>query len=303
MFVSTVARVIVFLAPSDSPRITCISQDDLLLLKKGGEVVYHGELGSSSSALISYFESKGAPRIEVGENPANWMLRVISRMGDLSATYRDSEECTQVMQDLHRLKETQVPDTEIKYESVYAVSQVRREELVNARLRTIYWRSPTYNLTRLSVSGIIAFILGSVFLRNWRRNQFTEIEMRARLSVIFLAFIITGIMSIVSVLPVMQDIKMMFRRHADAGMYGSQALGIALGVAEKWFIVGGGAIFTAIFLSTSHINNAPFSAGFWVSRELDFCRNTRVTNQRVLFRDFLLLTSPFIHTLDKPLFL
>lgn len=248
--------------------MNCRSQDDLLLLKKGGEVVYHGELGASSSTLISYFESKGAPKIEVGENPANWMLRVLSleNMGDLPATYRSSDIFIQMMQELDRIKGTQVSDTEIKYDTVYAVSKVRREELVNARLRTIYWRSPTYNLTRLSVSGIIAFILGSVFLRNWRRSQFTEIEMRARLSVIFLAFIITGIMSIVSVLPVMQDIKMMFRRHADAGMYGSQALGIALGVAEQWFIVAGGAIFTAIFLSTSHINNAPFSAGFWVRR-------------------------------------
>ncbi len=188
----------------------------------------------------------------------------LESMGDLSAVYRNSHNYSQLMQDLDRLKKAREPNMEIKYETEYAVSQVQREELVNARLRTIYWRSPTYNLTRLSVSAIIAFVLGSVFLWNWRRTQFTEIEMRARLSVIFLSFIITGIMSIVSVLPVMQDIKMMFRRHANSGMYGSKAIGIALGVAEKWFIVAGGAIFTAIFLSSSHINNAAFSAGFWV---------------------------------------
>lgn len=208
--------------------------------------------------------------IEVGENPANWMLRVMSleSMGDLSATYKNSETFKMIKQDLDRIKENQVPEMEIKYDNTYAASQVQREELVNSRLRTIYWRSPAYNLTRLSVSGIIAFILGSIFLWNWRRSQFTEIEMRARLSVIFLSFIITGIMSICSVLPVMQDIKMMFRRHADAGMYGSKAIGIALGVAEKWFIVAGGTIFTAIFLSTSHINNKPFSAGFWVRHKV-----------------------------------
>lgn len=44
--------------------------DDLLLLKKGGNVVFFGELGQGSSNLIDYFESRGVPEIEFGENPA-----------------------------------------------------------------------------------------------------------------------------------------------------------------------------------------------------------------------------------------
>lgn len=45
--------------------------DDLLLLKKGGEVVFHGELGGCSSKLISYFEGLGASPMNNGENPAS----------------------------------------------------------------------------------------------------------------------------------------------------------------------------------------------------------------------------------------
>lgn len=44
--------------------------DDLLLLKQGGNVVFFGELGQGSCKLIEYFESRGASRIEFGENPA-----------------------------------------------------------------------------------------------------------------------------------------------------------------------------------------------------------------------------------------
>jgi len=205
--------------------------------------------------------------IEIGENPANWVFRVLSldKLGDLADAYRDSEQFQILEQELDRIKANPDPELEIKFDSEYAVSTNRRQELVNSRLRTIYWRSPAYNMTRLSVSAIIAFVLGSVFLLEWNPKTFTENQMRARLSAVFLSFIITGIMAIVSVLPVMTMIRDMYYRHHDAGMYGSLAMGLALGVAEKWFILLAGAIFTAVFLSTSHIGEGAFSVGFWVS--------------------------------------
>lgn len=44
--------------------------DDLLLLKSGGHVVYHGSLGKRSHRLIQYFEAiPGVPRLQEGLNP------------------------------------------------------------------------------------------------------------------------------------------------------------------------------------------------------------------------------------------
>ena len=247
--------------------VNAFQQDDLLLLKKGGQVVYHGELGEDCCTLIEYFESRGAPLIELGENPADWMLRVMSmdKMGDLAETYKKSDKFTSLKTELRRIKENPDHDEKILFESKYAVSASKRRDAVNRRLRTIYWRSPAYNLARMTVSAAIAFILGSVFLLDWKPNSFSEIQMRARLSAIFLTFIITGIMAIISVLPVMTDIRDMFYRHIDSGMYGSVAMGAALGVAEKWFLVSSAVIFTFVFISTSHIGVGFFSAGFWVS--------------------------------------
>jgi len=59
-------------------------------------------------------------------------------------------------------------------------------------------RSPSYNYTRLMVSGLISFVLASPFVTNRKPDAFTENDMRSRVSVIFLTFIITGIMSILS---------------------------------------------------------------------------------------------------------
>ena len=43
--------------------------DRLLLLRKGGQTVYHGDIGHNSSTLISYFERNGAAKCGEEENP------------------------------------------------------------------------------------------------------------------------------------------------------------------------------------------------------------------------------------------
>ncbi|KAL5974593.1 Pleiotropic drug resistance protein 2 [Asimina triloba] len=51
----------------------------LLLMKRGGQVIYAGFLGRHSQKLIEYFEAiPGIPKIRDGYNPATWMLEVSS---------------------------------------------------------------------------------------------------------------------------------------------------------------------------------------------------------------------------------
>ena len=53
------------------------SFDDLLLMKYGGSVIYHGHLGKRSRRLIEYFKAvPGVPDLQEGLNPATWMLQV-----------------------------------------------------------------------------------------------------------------------------------------------------------------------------------------------------------------------------------
>ena len=52
--------------------------DSLLLLKKGGETVYFGELGRHSCKLIDYMSRiPGTTPIKDNANPATWMLEQI----------------------------------------------------------------------------------------------------------------------------------------------------------------------------------------------------------------------------------
>jgi len=187
---------------------------------------------------------------------------------DLAALYLKSDEHAQLQVELFGIANSPDPDLKVEYTSEFAVGVRRRRELINNRLQLIYWRSPTYNLARIMVSIVIAFILGSVFIPQYEATTFTETEMRARLAVIFLSFIITGIMTILAVLPVMTKIRDMFYLHSDAGMYDSASIGLALGVAEKYFILVSTTLFCAVFLATSDLRTKGIEGliAFWVSR-------------------------------------
>lgn len=107
--------------------------DDLLLLKKGGQVTYHGPLGKDSRTLIGFFESKGATPIELGDNPANWILRVMQdeKMGDLANMYKDSVEFVGLQEELATIAASPEPDTMIEYDSEFATSRTTPDSLLN----------------------------------------------------------------------------------------------------------------------------------------------------------------------------
>ena len=54
--------------------------DRLLLLRKGGQTVYFGDIGPSASTLIHYLESNGSRPCKPDENPYvlfSWMVSII----------------------------------------------------------------------------------------------------------------------------------------------------------------------------------------------------------------------------------
>jgi len=228
--------------------------DELLLLQKGGQTVFFGELGNQCVNLVDYFESLGAPPIGAGQNPANWMLTVITEEAlscDFIEAFKLSEKYLAMINLIKMCSSEINPDDEIKFPTKFAASWWERQRLTEARFRTIYFRSPAYNWVRLLLSAVIAFILGSMFLSNRNPPIYQETDMSSFFATIFIAFIITGILAINSVLPVMLKLRDSFYRHRAAGMLGPASIALALGAAEKWFIVLSTLVFCLIFLPTA----------------------------------------------------
>ena len=147
--------------------------DDLLLLKKGGEVVFFGDLGPCSCKLISYFENLGASPMNKGENPSTWMLNVLGEHItttndngeeeplDFAQAWNSSPNYQRLKQRLDEIVENRDEKLKIKYDTVYAATRSERNRLMANRLVTIYWRSPAYNLSRM-----VCMVMSDVSLFN-----------------------------------------------------------------------------------------------------------------------------------------
>ena len=150
------------------------SFDRLLLLQKGGECVYFGDIGDDASVLIDYFRRNGAS-CPSNANPAEWMLDAIGagttpRLGnrDWGDVWRDSPELVQTKQDIIRIKDERVkevgghPKTDQKEYATPLMHQIR---VVNKRTQLAFWRSPNYGFTRLFNHVALALITGLAYLQ------------------------------------------------------------------------------------------------------------------------------------------
>ncbi|PPD85942.1 hypothetical protein GOBAR_DD17125 [Gossypium barbadense] len=84
--------------------------NEIILMKRGGQIIYSGELGQNSCNLIEYFEGiQGVSKIKENYNPATWMLEVTNpfveaELGvDFAHLYKESHLYQDKDQDLFNI--------------------------------------------------------------------------------------------------------------------------------------------------------------------------------------------------------
>jgi ABC-type multidrug transport system ATPase subunit len=104
--------------------------DSLLLLRRGGQTVYFGELGENFSHLVNYLEAiPGVGARSQGSNPATWMLEVIgagtsgasANVIDFHAYYLNSAQCTVNTQRVNALTSAAISPDDIESGNVVVV--------------------------------------------------------------------------------------------------------------------------------------------------------------------------------------
>lgn len=144
--------------------------DELLLLKRGGEVIYAGELGHQSKHLVEYFEAvPGIPKISEDYNPATWMLEVTDPDMELQLGMNFADHYRQ--SDLYRrnkdlVKELSVPPPGSKplvFPTEYPLTTFQQLKTTLWKQKLTYWRSPDYNLVRFAFTFFTGLITGSIF--------------------------------------------------------------------------------------------------------------------------------------------
>ncbi|KAG2006802.1 multidrug resistance protein 1, variant 2 [Coprinopsis cinerea AmutBmut pab1-1] len=170
--------------------------DRLLLLKKGGQVVFFGDIGTHASSLINYFESNGGRKCSPEENPAEYMLDIIGA-GATAVTDRDwndvwvqSEECARAKEELKQIHEDgrKSPPVAATLKSTFATPWIYQASFVLQRSLRTYWRDPTYLMSKLTLNIIGGLFIGFTFFKSKDTVQDTQNKLFA----IFMATILSA---------------------------------------------------------------------------------------------------------------
>ena len=264
------------------PSIAIFSDfDSLLLLKRGGEVVFFGELGEKSQHLIDYFEKyDGTPKIQPGENPATvsismgvnclrrllgrahtcfctifkWMLTTIGagssqadgmKPFDYAGNYAQSRLREVALQRIDDIVSGETPDNKITFLTQFATSSRTQGLAVLKRTMTIYYRTPPYNTVRLIIACAVALIFSTVYIPFVPPTN--ESTLNSIMNSIYISILFLCVNALNTVLALFEFERNMFYRHKAAGMYGARAIVMGFTLSEIPFVFAAATLFTMIF--------------------------------------------------------
>ncbi|KAJ7546115.1 hypothetical protein O6H91_08G025200 [Diphasiastrum complanatum] len=229
--------------------------DELLLLKRGGQVIYEGSLGKRSYKLIDYFQAiDGIPTLKEGSNPATWMLEVTSQSAEArlgidfadiyskSALYRHNQE---------RIKELCIPEPgskDLAFESPHAQSFTVQCLACLWKQHKSYWRNPLYCVVRMFFTTICALMFGTIFW-NLGKKRSTEQDLFNLMGSMYAATLFIGVNNSSSVQPVVAVERTVFYRERAAGMYSAFPYAFAQVVIEIPYVTFQAIVYALIVYS------------------------------------------------------
>ncbi|KAL6839179.1 hypothetical protein ACP4OV_031070 [Aristida adscensionis] len=199
--------------------------DELLLMKRGGEVIYAGPVGQHSSELLKYFEGiPGVKKIKDGYNPAAWMLEETAvyqeqMLGvNFSDIYKKSELYERNKALIKDLSQPKLGGHDLYFPTKYSQSLFTQCMACLWKQNLSYWRNPLYNTVRFFVSILIALAFGAVFWDLGSKMEHSQDLLNAMGSM-YTAVLFIGVLNSKSVQPVVAVERTVFYRERAARMY------------------------------------------------------------------------------------
>ncbi|KAJ8754205.1 hypothetical protein K2173_002105 [Erythroxylum novogranatense] len=216
--------------------------DELLLMKRGGQVIYAGPLGHHSHELVEYFEAiPGVPKIKDGINPATWMLDVSSPAMesqldvDFAEIYANSS-LYKMNQELIKELSTPTPGSnDLYFPTKYSQPYITQIKACFWKQRQSYWRNPEYNAIRFFLTTFIGFLFGLIF---WNKGQklSKQQDVMNILGAMYSVILFLGATNAASVQPVVAIERTVFYREKAAGMYSSLVFAFAQVAIEAIYV-------------------------------------------------------------------
>lgn len=232
------------------------SFDELLLLKRGGQVIYAGELGRHSHKLVEYFEAiPGVQKITEGYNPATWALEVSSPLSEArlnmnfaeiyanSALYRKNQEL---------IKELSVPSPDyqdLSFPTKYSQNFYNQCAANFWKQYRSYWKNPPYNAMRYLMTFLFGLVFGTVFWQKGK-NIDSQQDLYNLLGATYAATFFLGASNSITVQPVVSIERAVFYREKAAGMYSPLSYAFAQTCVEVIYTILQGILYTVIIYAT-----------------------------------------------------
>ncbi|KAL8105525.1 hypothetical protein AgCh_029351 [Apium graveolens] len=147
----------------------------LILMKKGGEIIYSGPLGQHSSNLIDYFKSiPGIPQIKENYNPATWMLEITTesverQLGiDFGQVYEESKQFRDNIELVKELRTEPGQTRELHFATRFARNIWEQYKACLWKQNLSYWRNPDYNIKRLGFMTLASVAMGALM---WQKGN------------------------------------------------------------------------------------------------------------------------------------
>ncbi|KAJ7018816.1 pleiotropic drug resistance ABC transporter [Mycena alexandri] len=238
--------------------------DRLLLLRKGGQVVYFGDIGKDSSTLIHHFESNGSRSCDPSENPAEFMLDVIgagataASTQDWEAVWRKSPESAKAREALDRIhtEGRSRGAVQATFTSDFATPWMQQATSLFRRDLRFRWRNPTYLVAKLLLNVVAGLFIGFTFYKAKTSQQGTQNQLFA----IYMSTILAAPLSNQLQVPFLEMRRIYEIREGPTKFYSWSALVTSAFLSElPWNIFGSSMYFLCWFWTVGFENSR---AGF-----------------------------------------
>ncbi|KAK3043568.1 hypothetical protein RJ639_002147 [Escallonia herrerae] len=191
--------------------------DELLLMKRGGQVIYAGPLGRHSHKLVEYFEAvPGVPKINDGLNPATWMLDVTALQVEAQLNVDFAE--VYASSPLSELSTPPPGSNDLYFATKYSQPFIAQCKACVWKQHWSYWRNPKFNAIRFLMTVVIGILFGVIF---WKKG--TKIEKQQDLlnilGAMYSAVLFLGSANASTVQAVVAIERTVSYRERAAGMY------------------------------------------------------------------------------------
>jgi ABC-type multidrug transport system permease subunit len=211
----------------------------------------------------------------VGYNPATWMLECIGAGVGKSAD--DATDFVQVFNHsthhdlmMSTLDQDGVARPSTKYDEITftdkrAADSKTQFKFLMQRFFRMYWRTPTYNLTRYGSSIFLAVLFGIIFVG---KDYDSYSGLNSGVGIVFMAAFFNAMISYQSVLPLASVERASFYRERAAQTYNAFYYWLGAFVVEIPYVVLCSLVFTVIFYPFVGFKGFKGGVIFWLGQTL-----------------------------------